>query len=109
MPIVLPDVFPQFPFRAATQVPLSANFLTAHDILSDIYRHALQILNQEDADPIQLMFHIETLSGDAIPLLAALAQNPQGNEMCDWLSRVAGVLGELSAQLSLFQCNIQNR
>jgi hypothetical protein len=90
------------------QNPWSANILTAHDTLSDIYRHAHHILSQEDADPIQLTFYIEAISGDGIPLLEALACDPQGHEMQDWLSHTAHSLGDLSVLLLSFQYNMQN-
>lgn len=108
MPVV-PNTFPYLPSRTLIQAPWSANILTAHDTLSDIYRHAYRILNQEDADPLQLTFHIETVSGDAIPLLEALARDPQGREMQDWLSYTAHLLGDLSVLLSAFRDNTQNR
>lgn len=105
----LPTALPQFPSRMLNQNPWSANIRTAHDTLSDIYRRAHRILSQEDADPIQLTFHIDAVSGDAIPLLEALARDPQGHEMQDWLSHTAHLLGDLFVLLSSFQYNMQNR
>jgi hypothetical protein len=104
----LPTALPQLPSCMLNQNPWSANILTAHDSLSDMYRRAHHILNKKDADPIQLTFHIDTISGDAIPLLEALAHDPQGLEMQDWLSHTAHLLGNISVLLSSFQHNLQN-
>jgi hypothetical protein len=89
--------------------PWPANFLVAYDTLSDIYRHAYRILNQEDADPLQLTFHLEAIAADAIPLLEAFEVDSRGFEVQDWLYDVVTLLGNLSVQLSSFRDNIENR
>jgi hypothetical protein len=40
--------------------------------MSHIYRRAIRVLQQDDAEPLQLMFHIDSVSSDAIPLREAL-------------------------------------
>ncbi|KAI6012260.1 hypothetical protein PISMIDRAFT_25874 [Pisolithus microcarpus 441] len=87
-----------------------ANVLTAHDMLSDIYYHALQVLNQEDADPLQLIFHLGAIDSDAIPLLQAIADDPVGNELQDWLKHTVALMGNIFIALSDYHNNnVQNR
>jgi hypothetical protein len=74
----------------------------AYDTLSDIYRHAYHILNQEDADPLQLTFHLEAIVADAIPLLKVFEVDSRGFEVQDWLYDTVTLLGNLSVQLSSF-------
>src|ERR1700710_548391 len=105
----LPQTLPRFPPCTMAHTPWPANFLIAYDTLSDIYRHAYRILNQEDADPLQLTFHLEAIAADAIPLLEAFEVDPRGLEVQDWLSGAATLLGNLSVQLSLFRHNTETR
>jgi hypothetical protein len=105
----LPQILPHFPPCTMAHTPWPANFLVAYDTLSDIYRCAYCILNQEDADPLQLMFHLEAITADAIPLLEAFEVDPRGPEVQDWLSDAATLLGSLSVQLSSFRHNIETR
>jgi hypothetical protein len=105
----LPQILPHFPPCTTAHTPWPANFLVAYDTLSDIYRRAYCILNQEDADPLQLTFHLEAITADAIPLLEAFEVDPRGPEVQDWLSDAATLLGSLSVQLSSFRHNIETR
>ncbi|KAI6035713.1 hypothetical protein EDC04DRAFT_2897736 [Pisolithus marmoratus] len=82
--------------------------LTAHDRLSDIYYHALRVLNQEDADPLQLTFHMGAIDDDAIPLLQAIADDPIGNELQDWLKDTVVLMGNIFVALSDYRNNVQN-
>ncbi|KAG2755130.1 hypothetical protein P692DRAFT_20130166 [Suillus brevipes Sb2] len=99
---MLPQTLPCFPLCTAAHTPWPANFLVAYDTLSDIYRHAYRILKQEDADPLQLTYHLEAIAADAMPLLEAFEVDPRGLEVRDWLSDAATLLGNLSVQLSSF-------
>jgi hypothetical protein len=50
----------------------TANVIQAHEVMSDIYCRAIRVLQQNDVEPLQLMFHIDSVSSNAIPLLEAL-------------------------------------
>jgi len=63
---MLPQTFPCFPPCTIANNQWPANFLAACDTLSGIYKHAYRILNQEDADPLQLTFHLEAIAAEQI-------------------------------------------
>lgn len=106
MPFV-PETFPCFPPRNGYSLP--ANFLLAHDTISNVYRHALRVSNQEDADPLQLIFHHDAIADVALPLLEAIENDPSGIELENWLVTAATALGSLSERLLSYRNSIQSR
>jgi hypothetical protein len=68
----LPDSFPGLPGFQEPNSSGAANVIRAHEVMSDIYRCAIHVLQQDDSEPLQLMFHIDCVSSDAILLLEAL-------------------------------------
>lgn len=68
----LPDGFPRLPGHPNPSQGWPANVYKAHEVMSDVYRRAFRILRQDESDPLQLLFHIDAVSSDAIPLLEAL-------------------------------------
>lgn len=103
----LPESLGQFP--PIHSVPWPANFLVAHDAISTIYRRALRVSNQEDADPLQLAFHHDTISHEAMPLLEAMGNDPVSTELVDWLENTAMLLGRLCSRLSNYHENVRGR
>ena len=73
----VPSRFPSLPPPSGQWSP---NVRAVHTALCDIYNHAIQLLNQEDNDPIRIAFHTDALSSDSLILLKALesegADNP---------------------------------
>jgi hypothetical protein len=68
----LPDNFPGLPGFQEPNSSGAENVIRAHEVMSDIYRCAIRVLQQDDSEPLQLMFHIDCVSSDAILLLEAL-------------------------------------
>lgn len=102
-----PPHFPPFP----QPFGYPANFLLAHDTISNIYRHALQVSAQEDADPLQLIFHYDALTNGAFPLLEAISEDPVANEpdLGDWLITATTALALVSKRLEDFHTCLGNR
>lgn len=94
----LPENFPSLPGFQEPNSSGAANVIRAHEVMSDVYRRAIRVLRQDDSEPLQLMFHIDCVSSDAIPLLEALEdseaelgfQFPQS-----WLHGCAEMFGRL--------------
>jgi hypothetical protein len=95
-----PAMFPPLP----PSLEPSANIEAAHRVLTDIYRHASVLLQQEDADPLRIAFHVDSITSDAIPVLCAM-EREGGSEHSptrlpeEWLQAGAQVLGELVVAL----------
>lgn len=85
------------------------NVLLAHDTLSGIYRHALRVLNQEDTDLLPLLFHLNAIQGDAIPLLDAIEHDHSASGLEEWLADVVTQFGKLFNALSTYRDNVQNQ
>jgi hypothetical protein len=94
----LPEVFPGLPGSPGLNSSWAANVVRAHEVMCDVYRRAVRVLRQDDSESLQLMFHIDSISSDAIPLLEALEdsvaelgfQFPQ-----PWLHNCAEIFGRL--------------
>lgn len=67
--------------------------------MSDIYRRGIRTLHQDDSEPFQLMFHIDAVSSDAVPLLQALEVEPDHQISQSWLHDCAEILGQLVLHL----------
>ena len=96
----LPHAFPPLPEPPSGQ--WSPNIRTAHATLASIYKNTLNVLNQEDTDPLRLAFHIDSISFDGLSLLEALemeGRNEGDSQPVpeDWLHLCASVLGDLVA------------
>jgi len=89
----LPSTIPPFPTRGANQAPWSANADTARNILKNAYDRALAVLRQE-ADPIRLKFHQETIMNDALPILESMEESQEAEQIpIVWMEEVAVMLG----------------
>jgi len=83
--------------------------MSAHNALSDIYQHALQVLGQDQMDPVQIKFHLSAIKGDAIPLLLAVEHNYMSTDLKVWLVTVAMQFQEAFITLSCCFENIKNQ
>ena len=89
----LPLTIPPFPTRGANQAPWSANADTARNILKNAYDRALAVLRQE-ADPIRLKFHQETIMNNALPILESMEESQEVEQIpIAWMEEVAVMLG----------------
>jgi hypothetical protein len=94
----LPESFPGLPGFQKPNSSRAANVIQAHEVMSDVYHHVIHVLRQDNSEPLQLMFHIDCVSLDTIPLLEALEdseaelgfQFPQS-----WLHSCAEMFGQL--------------
>jgi len=87
--------FPRLP-DSILQPQLSPNTQAAHQILKDIYKHAIAALQQENPDPLQLSSHIDAITSDAVPLLVAIEEEgtSTGMPLLDaWLHKCVKLLG----------------
>lgn len=91
-PVRLPCLLCHLFFLALPHPPSeqwSPNLRAAHEVISNIYSHAVRVLNQEDTDPLCVAFHIDTIVSDAFPLLIALKEESESNPdqflPADWL------------------------
>lgn len=79
--------------------PWSSNLYHAHQIISDIYRSASDVLLQE-ADAIRLKLHTERLTSDVIPILLELERTTRNEGLpIDWLHSCTEHVGVLVAKL----------
>jgi hypothetical protein len=70
----------------------------AHQSLGEIYRHAVQLANQEDLDPLRVVFHVDAVTSDAVPILVALEGSQDSDETPlpePWLHAAAELLADL--------------
>jgi hypothetical protein len=102
MPSSLPDNFLDLPFQ---QEAWPTDVQNAHVILCEAYRHAYRLTDLEDPDPLQLAFHINQISTDAIRILQGLESHhsEQGQLPDDWLHNGAVQLGEMVKELQRLQ------
>ena len=104
------DPPPYFPYLPQdTSYP--ANILVAHDTISEIYQHAIQILAHEDADPLRLSFHCDVITNDALPLLEAVGEDlgVAGCSSRDWLVAATMALASVTARLQDYHVRLNNR
>ena len=95
-------IFPHIP-----QDNYPINLITAHDAISQIYQHALQISACEDADPLQLSFHCDTITSDALPLLEAIGEDSGVTK--DWLVAATTALALVATRLQDYHACIGDR
>lgn len=98
---MLPDYLPRLPTPLTTTSTTSwpANIIHAHQIVSDIYSHALQALHT-DAEKSRLQFHCRALVNDAFPLILAFELGDEEYPVLkEWVYKVAEILMELLQQL----------
>ncbi|KAF8531102.1 hypothetical protein JB92DRAFT_2692908 [Gautieria morchelliformis] len=92
MSIELPGSFPTLHGPG----PPSNNIYQAHKVISDSYNNSLQLLRQDDQDPLRFHFHLDRLQNRIIPLFRALSVE---NVPEDWLESGAHALGKLLVAL----------
>jgi hypothetical protein len=101
----LPTAFPSLPPSQSGQGwPL--NYLTAYQIISETYNHAIQILHQDDYKTSCIGFYINAITSDALPLLEAL--ETEGGSTAEslpsaWLQSSAIVLGWVVQALTSYR------
>jgi hypothetical protein len=92
VPLRFPDL-PEYPGH----IPWSANVKAAHTIVANAYHHALQMLQQEEIDPLRLLrIHIDQLRKRTAPIFETL-----GSEILDtdWTSDGTELLALLILEL----------
>jgi|ERR1700722_3567210 len=94
----LPTTFPPLPHSRSWP----ANIQAAHQVLTDLYRNASAVLQLEDVDPLQIAFHLDSITSDAVPVLCAMEREGESEQHVgdpqlpeEWLHAGAQVLGEL--------------
>jgi hypothetical protein len=98
----LPALFPLLPQLPEGHERWSPNVLESHRTLSELYRHAKNVASQEDLDPLQVAFHVDSLTSDAIPILVALGSSDVLVETPlpeMWIISAAELLGDTVAEL----------
>jgi len=90
--------FPDFPNRQINH-PWSPNVIEAHRILSDTYNHVTTILQHEDAEPIRLLIHVETIKRQIFPILSALEDEDEVQLDQDWVVCCANIFLRIALQL----------
>jgi hypothetical protein len=70
--VCLPISFLSLPPHQPHQ-PWPANVQNAHEVLTNIYKHAITILYQ-DSDPLQITFYTDLITSDAIPMLSVMEE-----------------------------------
>jgi hypothetical protein len=70
--------------------------LSAHEILSNVYSSATQLLCQEDGDTLRLRIHSERIFTRMIPILEAMEPEISNSE---WIAESANALAGVMAQL----------
>ena len=95
------DAFQDFPDLPNRQInhPWSPNVIEAHRILSDTYNHVTTILHQEDAEPIRLHIHVETIERRIFLILSALEDEDEMRLDQDWVVGCANIFSCIALQL----------
>lgn len=97
MESILPKSFPLLPNLPFGHERWSPNVLECHRTLSSLYRHACDLTNQEDLDPLRVAFHVDALTSDAIQMLIALEDSEDSDETPlpeAWILNAAKLLGD---------------
>jgi hypothetical protein len=93
MPPPIPNVFPQLP---SIETAWSYNVQSAHHILSNSYRTAIQVLRQEEGDVLRLRHHSRRIRDNLVPILESLETDGLAEE---WVVNCACILGGLMVEL----------
>lgn len=74
-----------------------ASVKQAHEIISDTYHRAHRLLCLNDSEAIQLLFHIDAITNNAIPLLQSLESSEELVDLIsrEWLAHGAKLCGNL--------------
>lgn len=89
-----PETLPIFSGNIQPNIPL------VYDSLNNIHHHAARLVNQEQTDPLQLVFHLNVIKNDAIPLLKAIEHSSP--ELGEWVRQVTIQFGQLFCALSSY-------
>lgn len=90
--------------------PWSPNVFNAHQVVSDLFRHAEQALRRGDPDPNRIQFHLNSLMNDAIPLLYALEAHAEEEGLeVEWIVSCAEVVGTLVGELQKAEESLRGR
>ena len=110
MPLTMAEP-PPFLLNLLNPIRYPATFLIAYDTLSQIYQYALQVSAQEDANPLQLAFHLDAITSGALPLLEAIEGDPAATdlEIREWLVTITVALASIAKRLQDFHASLGNR
>lgn len=81
-----------------------------HEALTRIrtaYASAYRVLQQEDADPLQISYHIDQITSTCIPLLVSVEEEELLPKT--WLRECAELLGNVVVELRRFLAHNQER
>ena len=102
--MVLLQTLPQLP-----EHELHPNVTITANVLSDVYQHALHVLDQDQTDLLQIKVHLAAIERDGMPLLLAIEQEDHSMDMNKWLATATTQFGALFASLSRYGNDIQNQ
>ena len=99
---VLPWSFPPLPNLPIGYERWSANVVETHRTLTQLYRHACEVIDQEDLEGERVAFHVDAITCHAVPLLVALEASEHSDETplpTTWILGAAELLGDTVASL----------
>jgi len=91
----LPTAFPPLP-PSPTGQGWPSKYIEAHKIVSNIFDHAIQVLNQDKSDTSCIAFHMNAITSDALPLVEAFETEGASMSDClpvEWIHTCARILG----------------
>lgn len=90
---ILEPEFPKLPGRQSW----TASVTQVQEIVSDTYNQAYQLLWLDDSEALQLLFHIDVVTNNAIPLLQSLERSEELVYLTprQWLAHGAELCGRL--------------
>ena len=94
----LPASLPALPDMAVQH----ATMHEAHRILTQNYRHGLNVLRLDAPDPLQICLQIDKISSDALPILEEMEEERMVNGAPlppGWVDRCAEIFGDMVAEL----------
>ena len=96
--------FPDLP-QPLTPLAWSSNIRQAHQSISNTYSSSLEVIRQDDSDPLRLRFHENRLLNEIFPLLVALEEQQEQPLPSGWLELAAKALAALVVR---FQKALEN-
>jgi hypothetical protein len=94
LPALLP-VLPDITIQRATMHE-------AYRVLTQNYRHGLNVLQLDAPDPLQISLQIDKISSDALSILEGMEEEQMVNAtplLPDWVDQCAMIFGDMVAEL----------
>lgn len=90
------DLEPEFPHLPG-RISWTASVKQAHEIICDTYNRAYRLLQLNDSEALQLFFHINAVTNNALPLLQSLESSEELVDLLprQWLVHGAELCGRL--------------